>query len=125
MLDALYLGSHNWISLAPIVSIPLYYFPPIQELLLILRRKVACFVDSLFRRLSSPIFQVSLVFIAGTLDSSCQHVSSDRNVGGCFFGHAKTGWGGGGGGGGGGGFLGPVGSCAFSPFYQFGITTWN
>ena len=33
-----------------------------------------------------------------------------------FLGHARTG-----GGGGGGGFLGHVGSCAFSSFYQFGI----
>ena len=28
-------------------------------------------------------------------------------------------------GGGGGGFSGLVGSCAFSPFYQFGIMAWN
>ena len=40
-----------------------------------------------------------------------------------FLGHARTG--GGGGGGGGGVFLGLVGSCAFSPFYRFGIMTWN
>ena len=30
-----------------------------------------------------------------------------------------------GGGGGGGVFPGLVGSCAFSPFYQFGIMAWN
>ena len=35
-------------------------------------------------RLFSPIFQVNLIFILGTLDSSCQYVSSDRIVGGCF-----------------------------------------
>ena len=40
-----------------------------------------------------------------------------------FSDHARTG--GGGGGGGGGCFSGLVGSCAFSPFYQFGIMTWN
>ena len=56
----------------------------IQELLLILRYRVACFANSLFRRLSSLIFQVNLVFVPSTLDSSCQHVFDDRNVGGCF-----------------------------------------
>ena len=40
-----------------------------------------------------------------------------------FLGHARTKRGGGGGGGG--GFPGLVGSCAFSPFYQFGIMAWN
>ena len=117
MLDALYLGSHNWISHASIVSTPLSCFPFVQELLLILHCKVVCIVDSLFRRLSSPIFQVSLVFVPGTLNFSfrqqeCRRVFS-RHVGR------------GGGGGGGGGFLGPMGSCAFSPFYQFGMTAWN
>ena len=52
--------------------------------MLILRCRVTCFANSLFRRLSSPIFQVSLVFGPSTLDSSCRHVSVDRNVGGCF-----------------------------------------
>ena len=84
MLDALYLGSHNWISPAPIVSTPLSCFPSIQDLLLILRCKVTCIVDSLFKRLSSPIFQVSLVFFLGTLDSSGRHVSDDRNIEGFF-----------------------------------------
>ena len=41
-----------------------------------------------------------------------------------FSGHTRTG-GGGGGGGGGGAFPGPVGTCAFSPFYQFGFMAWN
>ena len=67
MLDALYLGSHNWISLAPIVSTPFSCFPSVQELLLILHCRVTCFADSLFKRSSSPIFQVSLVFVSGTL----------------------------------------------------------
>ena len=84
MLDALYLGSHNWISPAPIVYTPFPYFSPFQDFLLILRCRVACFSDSLFRCLSSPIFQVSLIFIASTLDSSCWYVSGNRNVGGCF-----------------------------------------
>ena len=120
MLDALFLGNHNWILLAPIVSTPFSSFPSIQELLLILRRRVACFSYSFFRRcLSSPIFQVSLVFVPGTLDSSCRHISGDRNVGGCFLDTLEPG--GGGGGGGGGVLLGLVVSCAFSPFYQFGI----
>ena len=84
MLDALYLGSHNWILLAPIVPITFFCFPSVQELLLILCCKVVCFVDSLFRHLSSLIFQVSLIFVLGRLDSSCRRVSSDKNVGGCF-----------------------------------------
>ena len=47
-----------------------------------------------------------------------------------ILGHARIGGGEGGGGGGGGGggwevFLGLVDSCAFSPFYQFGIMAWN
>ena len=83
--------------------------------MLILRCRVACFADSLFRHLSSPTFQVSLVFIPGTLDSSCRHVSRDTNVGECFFDTLGMG----------GFFLGLVGSCAFSPFYQFGIMAWN
>ena len=96
MLDALYLGSHNWISPAPIVSTPFSCFPSVQELLLIPRCKVACFADNLFKHLSSPIFQVSLVFVLGTLDSSCWHVSDDRNIGGCFLGMLELGEGGGG-----------------------------
>ena len=84
MLDALYLGSHNWISPAPIVPTPFSCFPSVQELLLILRCRVACFADSLFRCLSSPIFQVSLIYVSGTLDSICRRMSGDRNVGGCF-----------------------------------------
>ena len=78
--------------------------------------RVVCFVNSLFRRLSSSIFQVSLVFVPGMLDSSCRHVSDDRNVGGCFLDTLELG-GGGGGGGVFGGFPSLVGSCAFSPFY--------
>ena len=122
MLDALYLRSHNWISPAPIVFTPFSCFPSIQEFLLILRCRVACFVDSLFRRLSSPIFQVSLVFVLGTLDSSCWHVSGDENVGGCFLDTLELG----GGGGGGGGVSLVWWVHVRSPsFYQFGITTWN
>ena len=52
--------------------------------MLILRCRVVCFADSLFRCLFSPIFQVSLVFVPGTLDSSFRHVSDDGNLGGCF-----------------------------------------
>ena len=52
--------------------------------MLILHCSVVCFADYLSRRLFSLIFQVSLVFVLGTLDSSCRHVSSDRIVGGCF-----------------------------------------
>ena len=63
---------------------------------------------------------MSLVFVLGTLDSSWRHVSGDRIVGQCFLGHAGTR-----GGGGGRGFPGLVGSCVFSPFYQFGIMAWN
>ena len=66
------------------MSTPFSYFLSNQELLLILRCKVACFVDSPLRRLSSLIFQVSLVFVPGTVDSSYQHVYGDRNIGGCF-----------------------------------------
>ena len=84
MLDALYIGSHNWIAPVRIVSTPFSYFLSIQELLLILHCKVACFADSPFKRLSSPIFQVSLVFISGTVYSSYQHVYGGRNIGGCF-----------------------------------------
>ena len=51
--------------------------------MLILRRRVACFEDSFFRLLSSLIFQVSLIFVLGRLESSCRRVSGDRNVGGC------------------------------------------
>ena len=41
-------------------------------------------MDCLSRCLFSPIFQVSLVFVLGRLDSSCRHVSGDKIVGGCF-----------------------------------------
>ena len=98
MLDGLYLGSHNWISPAPIVFTPFSCFPSAQELLLILCCRVACFLDCLSRRSFSPIFQVSLVFVLDTLDSSCQHVFGDRNVGGCFQVALELGGGGGGGG---------------------------
>ena len=63
---------------------PFPYLSPVQEFLLKLRYRVACFANSLFRCLSSPIFQVSLVFITGMLDFSFRHVSDDRNLGGCF-----------------------------------------
>ena len=82
-LYALYLRSHNWILPAPIVSTPFSCFPYVQEFLLILLCRVACFVDSFFRRLSSPIFQVSLVFVSSMLESSSRRVSDDRNVEGC------------------------------------------
>ena len=84
MLNALYLGSHNLISPVPIVSTPFSCFPSVQELLMILRCRVACFADSLFRRFSSPNFQVSLIFVLSMLDSSCRRVFGDKNVGGCF-----------------------------------------
>ena len=73
------------------MSTPFSCFPFVQELLLILRRRVACFVDSFFRRLFSPIFQVTLIFVSGTLDSSCRRVFGDRNVGGCFLDMLKLG----------------------------------
>ena len=115
MLDVLYLGSHNWISPAPIVPTPFSCFPSVQELLLILHRRVAYFEDSRFRHLSSLIFQAILVFVPGTLDSNCRHIFGDRNVGGCFLDTLEMV-----------GFLpGLVVSCAFSPFYQFGIMAWN
>ena len=53
-----------------------------------------CFADCL-----SPIFQVSLVFVLGTLDSSCRQVFDDRIVGGCFQDTLEQGRVGGGGGG--------------------------
>ena len=115
MLDALFLGNHNWILPAPIMSTPFSCFPSVQELMLILPCRVTCFADSLFRRSSSLIFQVRLVFVPGTLDTSCRHVSGDGNVGGCFLDTLELG----------GFFPGLVGSCAFLPFCQFGITTWN
>ena len=40
-----------------------------------------CFAGCLSRRLFSSIFQVSIVFVLGTLDSSCRHVSGDKNWG--------------------------------------------
>ena len=49
-----------------------------------LRYNVACFAICLSRRLFSPIFQVSLAFVLGTLDSNCRYVSDNRIVGGCF-----------------------------------------
>ena len=52
---------------------------------------VACFVDSLFRRSFFLTFQVSPIFVLGTLDSSCQHVSGDVNIGGCFLGMLELG----------------------------------
>ena len=61
--------------------------------------RVTCFPDCLSRCLFSPIFQVSLVFVSGTLDFSCRHVSGNKNVGGCFQDTLKLGRGGGGGGG--------------------------
>ena len=100
------------------MSTPISCFPSAQEFLLIPHRKVACFADSFFRRLSSPIVQVSLIFVSGMLESSCGCVSDDKNVGGCVLDVLGLG----------GGFLffpSPVGSCAFLPFYQSGITTWN
>ena len=93
MLDALYLGSHNWFSPSPIVSTPFPCFHFVQELLLILCCRVVCFTDSIFRRLSSPIFQVSLVFVLGMSDSNCRHVSDDMNVEGCFLDTLKLGGG--------------------------------
>ena len=112
MIDALFLGDHSWILPVPIVSTPFSCFPFVQELMLILRRRVMCFAYSIFKHLSSLIFQVSLVFVLGTLDSSFRHISDDKNVGGCFLNMLELG---------GGGLLGMVVSCAFSPFYQFGI----
>ena len=51
----------------------------------------------------------------GTLDSNCWHVSGNKIVGGCFHDTLEVGV----------IFPGLVGSCAFSPFYQFGIMAWN
>ena len=65
--------------------------------MLILQCNVACFAICLSRRLFSPIFKVSLVFVMGTLDSSCRHVFDDKIVGGCFLGMLELGRGGGGG----------------------------
>ena len=96
------------------MSTPFSCFSSIQELLRILRCRVVCFANSLFRRSFFPTFQVSPVFIPGTLDSSCRHVSGNVNVGGCFLGILELGF-----------FPGLVGLCAFFPFYQFGITAWN
>ena len=76
---------------------PFSCFPFVQELLLILHCSVACFTDTFFRHLSSPIFQVSLIFVLGTLDSSFRHVFDDRNVGGCFLDTLELRGGGGGG----------------------------
>ena len=67
-----------------------------------------------FRRSFFPTFQVSPIFVSGTLDSSCRHMLGDVNVEGCFLGMLDLGvfpWFGG--------------SCVFSPFYQFDITAWN
>ena len=85
VLDALLLGNHNWILPAPIVSTQFSCVPSVQELLLILRCRVACFAYIFFKRcFSSHIFQVSFIFVSCTLDSTCRRVSGDRNVGGCF-----------------------------------------
>ena len=68
------------------MSTPFSYLSSVQELPRILRCGVACVANSLFRRSFFPTFQVSLVFVPGTLDSNCWHVSGDVNVGGCFLG---------------------------------------
>ena len=73
------------------MSTPFSCFPYVQELLRILCCRVACFTDSLFRCSSFPTFQISLVYVPGTLDSSCQHVYDDGNVGGCFLGMLELG----------------------------------
>ena len=83
--------------------------------MLILRCSIACFADCLSKRLFSLIFQVSLIFVLGKLDSNCRHVSGDRIVGGCFQDMLELGE----------FFPALVGSCAFSPFYQLGIMAWN
>ena len=87
---------------------PFLSSPFVQEFLLIHRRGVASFEDSFFKRLSSPISQVSLTFVLGRLESSRRHVFGDRNLGGCVLDMLGLG----------GGF--PfflVGSFAFLPFY--------
>ena len=76
------------------MSTPFSCFPFVQELLLILRCRVVCLADGLFRRLSSLNFQVSLIFVPGMSYSNCWHVSDDRNVGGCFLDTLELGGGG-------------------------------
>ena len=73
------------------MSTPFSCFSSIQKLLRILLYRVTCFADSLFRRSFFPTFQVSPVFVSGTLDSSCRHVSDDVNVRGCFLGVLELG----------------------------------
>ena len=65
------------------MSTPFSCFPFVQELLRILRYRVACFTDSLFKCLSSPTLQVSLVFVLGTLESSHRCAFDDKNVERC------------------------------------------
>ena len=89
MLDALYLGSHNWIPSVPISFTPFSCFSSAQGFLLILRCSVACFANCLSRRLFSIIFQVSIVFFLGTLDSSFRQ----HDCGRVFSRHARTGGG--------------------------------
>ena len=62
-----------------------------QELLRVIHCGVECFADSLFKHSFFLTFQVSPIFIPGMLDSNCQHVSSDVNVGGCFLGMLELG----------------------------------
>ena len=62
------------------MSTPFSCFPFVQEFLLIRRRGVACFEDSFFKCLSSPISQESLTFVLGRLESSRRRVSDDRNL---------------------------------------------
>ena len=68
------------------MSTPFSRFSSVQKLLQILLYRVACFEDNLFKRSFFTTFQVSPVFVSGTLDSSCRYVSSDVNVRGCFLG---------------------------------------
>ena len=108
------LGNNKWILPASIVSSPFSCFSYVQELLWIFCCGVPCFVDSFFGRLFLPTFQVSPVLVPSKLGSSRRHMFSDVNVEGCFLGMLELGV-----------FPGLVGSYAFSPFYQFGITAWN
>ena len=80
----------------------------VQEFRLIRCRGVACFEDSFFKCLSSPISQVKITFVLGRLESSRRSVSSDRNLRGCVLDMLGLG----------GGFpLFLVGAFAFFPFY--------
>ena len=58
----------------------------VQELLQILCCGVACYANSRFKYSFFLSFQVSPVFILGTLDFNFRHMSGDVNVGGCFLG---------------------------------------